>query len=378
MTFNRRQFILGSTTLTMLGSPLFSARASGLNKRNLIVVILRGGLDGLAAVPPKDRLLQKARPDISSKSVIKLTSDFSLHPELKTFHKLWKDNQAAVVHATNIPYTDRSHFEGQDVMETGSTSPYASDTGWLGRGMESIRISSFSSHAIATKRKYSNDNFFPASQEAPKLFNNIVSASLETFDKNSYAYSAIKQLSERPQSMIWDIGSKRDAANLSKIAARQLIKEDGPRVAVFDINGFDTHSGQGSEDGELAEHLSEFDSVIKNLKEGLGSEFSNSLIISLTEFGRKVEQNGGSGTEHGYGTAILMAGGLVRKSEVISDWPGLKRKDLFEGQDLNSTIDCAIYCSAMAACFDVDFDYMRRKAFWGDSLPNLTDKLFKV
>ena len=382
MTFNRRQFIIGSTTLTMLGSPLFSARASGLNKRNLIVVILRGGLDGLAAVPPKDRLLQKARPDISSKSVIKLTSDFSLHPELKTFHKLWKDNQAAVVHATNIPYTDRSHFEGQDVMETGSTSPYASDTGWLGRGMESAELAGLAVSLpmpLLLRGNIAADNFFPASQEAPKLFNNIVSASLETFDKNSYAYSAIKQLSERPQSMIWDIGSKRDAANLSKIAARQLIKEDGPRVAVFDINGFDTHSGQGSEDGELAEHLSEFDSVIKNLKEGLGSEFSNSLIISLTEFGRKVEQNGGSGTEHGYGTAILMAGGLVRKSEVISDWPGLKRKDLFEGQDLNSTIDSrAIYCSAMAACFDVDFDYMRRKAFWGDSLPNLTDKLFKV
>ena len=302
-----------------------------LIKRNLIVVILRGGLDGLAAVPPKDRLLQKARPDISSKSVIKLTSDFSLHPELKTFHKLWKDNQASVVHATNIPYTDRSHFEGQDVMETGSTSPYASGSGY--GECRISRIGSFSSHASTSEGKYNNN--FPASQEAPKLFNNIVSASLETFDENSYAYSAIRQLSERPQSMIWDIGSKRDAANLSKI--KELIKEDGPRV-VFDINGFDTHSGQGSDDGELAEHLSEFDSVIKNLKEELGS-FSNSLIISLTEFGRKVEQNGGHGTEHGYGTAILMAGGLVRKSEVISDWPGLKRKDLFEGQDLNSTID---------------------------------------
>ena len=213
MTFNRRQFILGSTTLTMLGSPLFSARASGLNKRNLIVVILRGGLDGLAAVPPKDRLLQKARPDISSKSVIKLTSDFSLHPELKTFHKLWKDNQAAVVHATNIPYTDRSHFEGQDVMETGSTSPYASDTGWLGRGMESAELAGLAVSLpmpLLLRGNIAADNFFPASQEAPKLFNNIVSASLETFDKNSYAYSAIKQLSERPQSMIWDIGTPKE------------------------------------------------------------------------------------------------------------------------------------------------------------------------
>ena len=107
-------------------------------------------------------------------------------------------------------------------------------------------------------------------------------------------------------------------------------------MAVFDINGFDTHSGQGSEDGELAEHLSEFDSVIKNLKEGLGSKFSNSLIISLTEFGRKVEQNGGSGTEHGYGTAILMAGGLKENQLFLIG--SLKRKDLFEGQDLNSTI----------------------------------------
>jgi uncharacterized protein (DUF1501 family) len=115
------------------------------------------------------------------------------------------------------------------------------------------------------------------------------------------------------------------------------------------------------------------------LKDNLGETFEDTLIVTLTEFGRKVEENGGYGTEHGYGTAILMAGGLVKKSQVYTDWPGLSKKALFEGQDLNATIDArAVYCSAMSACFDVDFNYMRKHAFWNEQLPDLTEKLFKT
>ena len=103
------------------------------------------------------------------------------------------------------------------------------------------------------------------------------------------------------------------------------------------------------------------------------------MIITLTEFGRKVEQNGGNGTEHGYGTAILMMGGLIKKAQIYSDWPGLKRQNLFEGQDLNATTDArSIYCSAMAMAFETDFEKLNRKVFWNDKLNNLQDNLFNI
>ena len=105
----------------------------------------------------------------------------------------------------------------------------------------------------------------------------------------------------------------------------------------------------------------------------------DTLIITLTEFGRKIEQNGGNGTEHGYGTAVLIMGGLVKKAQVYSDWPGLNRKNLFEGQDLNSTTDArSIYCSAMAMVFETDFEKLQRQVFWNNKLLNLQDKLFRL
>ena len=111
----------------------------------------------------------------------------------------------------------------------------------------------------------------------------------------------------------------------------------------------------------------------------MGSTFNDTLILTLTEFGRKVEQNGGNGTEHGYGTAILMMGGLIKKSQVYSDWPGLQLNNLFEGQDLNATIDArSIYCSAMAMAFETDFEKLKRQVFWNDPLVDLQDKLFQI
>ncbi len=111
----------------------------------------------------------------------------------------------------------------------------------------------------------------------------------------------------------------------------------------------------------------------------MGESFNNTLVLTLTEFGRTIKQNSGLGTEHGYGTAVLMAGGLVKKAQIYTDWPGLKRKERFEGRDLNSTIDArSIYASAMSTVFDVDFNLIRDKVFWGEKLQNLSDKLFKV
>ena len=113
--------------------------------------------------------------------------------------------------------------------------------------------------------------------------------------------------------------------------------------------------------------------------ENLGQAFDNTLILTLTEFGRTIKQNGGYGTEHGYGSAILMAGGLLKKSQVYTDWPGLKKKELFEGRDLNATIDArSVYMSAMSTCFNLDYEKIRKDVFWNEDLPDLSQKLFKT
>jgi len=118
---------------------------------------------------------------------------------------------------------------------------------------------------------------------------------------------------------------------------------------------------------------------VEELRENLGDSFNNTLILTLTEFGRTIRQNGGNGTEHGWGGAILMAGGLIKTPQVFTDWPGLKKGDLFEGRDLLSTIDArAIYNSAMAICFNVDPEKLRQEVFWGEDLQDLSEKLFKI
>ena len=111
----------------------------------------------------------------------------------------------------------------------------------------------------------------------------------------------------------------------------------------------------------------------------MGESFNNTLIITLTEFGRTIEQNGGNGTEHGYGGAILMAGGLLNRSQVFTDWPGLEKSSLVEGGDLNSTIDSrSIYASAMSSVFDTDFEKIKRDVFWDQDIKNYSEKLFKI
>ena len=375
----RRAFLTGSITVTMLGSPLFSVFAEKRKKRNLVVISLRGGMDGLSAVPPIDRALEKFRPDITVRRTLPLTSDFSLHPSLKNFHNAWKQGKAAIVHSSNIPYTMRSHFEGQDLMESGGHKPFTEYTGWLGRGMETAGLEGLAialPMPLILRSKANLDNYFPTKLSTPSP--EIMKRVSETYPDNSNLKSTIERVMMRPYSMLSGRGSRK-AYRLAGTAAKALAKPDGPRVAVFDINGFDTHAAQGGSDGEHADKLYNLDKIFGKLRENLGTSFDDTLIVTLTEFGRKIEQNGGNGTEHGYGTAVLMMGGLIKKAQVFSDWPGLKRKNMFEGQDLQATIDArSIYCSAMAMAFDTDFEKLKRQVFWNDPLLNLQDKLFSV
>ena len=383
MKITRRDF-LKTTALTSLYFAGFGGTtyANAGTKKNLVIIMLRGGMDGLCAIPIKgDKNFEKLRSKINLDRTLELTSDFDLHPALKTFKNLWDENLSAAVHATNIPYTGRSHFDGQNLMESGGKIPYQEKTGWLGRGMKTAGLTG-QGLALALPMPLlirgvpMNNNYFPVGHKLPypstlKIIQEVYKDYDEKLLSENLEIIQTRELSNTSTDSSWVLASN---------AANELSKVNGPRVAVFEVDGFDTHAAQGATNGAHADCLSDYDNIVKSLKSSMSKEaFDNTLILTLTEFGRTIKQNSSNGTEHGYGSAILMAGGLVKKAQVHTDWPGLKKKELFEGRDLNSTIDSrAIYASAMSTVFDVDFKKITKEVFWGENLQNLSDKLFKA
>ena len=385
MNCTRRDFLIGGAASVFLTGINLPSRAIAKEKKNLIIISLRGGMDGLTAVPViGDKNLIKLRKKLIVEGTHKLNSDFALHPKLNTFHELWKNNQAAFVHATSIPYTDRSHFDGQNLMESGGKVPYQEKTGWLGRGMKAANyvgegLALALPMPLLLRGVPLNDNYYPAKGSLPSntVLESLSSVYKESGEKNLQMVMDIIQ--KRPLSMMTSGRAGRNHRSLAKETAKLLRVEDGPSIAVFDLDGFDTHAGQCGDDGLHGDRLEEIDDIVEELKDNLGDSFDNTLILTLTEFGRTVKQNGGNGTDHGWGSAILMAGGLLKSAQVHTDWPGLKKSNLFEGRDLLSTLDArAVYLSAMAVCFNVEPKLLRREVFWEDNLSDLTASLFKI
>ena len=388
MKITRRDFLKGTATTLFLAGFNLPALASSSRKKNLVVIMLRGGMDGLCAVPViGDKNFEKRRKSILIENTIKLNSDFALHPRLIGFNKCWNDNTGSIVHAASIPYTQRSHFEGQNLMESGGRTPYQEKTGWVGRAM---KLANLQGDGLALSLPMplllrgipKNNNYFPGRGKLPRertleLLRSVYAESSE--DELLEMMNYIKKRKNEEMMGGTMRRGKRENKNLARQAATYLRKSDGPRVAVFEVNGFDTHAAQGGVDGSHTKSLVEMDEIINNLKDNLQEAYKDTIILTVTEFGRTIKQNGGNGTEHGYGTAIFMAGGLLKKSQVHTDWPGLKRKELYDGRDLNATIDArSVYASAMSTVFDLDFKRIQKDVFWGEDLQDLSDKLFKT
>ena len=388
MKISRRDFLKGTATTLFLAGFNLPALATSSRKKNLVVIMLRGGMDGLCAVPViGDKNFEKRRKSILIENAIKLNSDFALHPKLKAFHRCWKENTGSIVHATSIPYTQRSHFEGQNLMESGGRVAYQEKTGWVGRAMKLAKLQGDGlalslPMPLLLRGIPKNNNYFPADGRLPRkdtldLLRTVYSDSSE--DELLEMMNFIKKRKDEQMMGGSVFRDKRENRNLARQAATYLRKSDGPRVAVFEVNGFDTHAAQGGVNGTHTRCLVEMDDIISNLKENLEEAYKDTIILTVTEFGRTIKQNGGNGTEHGYGTAIFMAGGLLKKSQVHTDWPGLKRKEMYEGRDLNATIDArSVYASAMSTVFDLDFKRIQKDVFWGEDLQNFSDKLFKA
>jgi uncharacterized protein (DUF1501 family) len=388
MKISRRDFLKGTATSLFLAGFNLPALATSSRKKNLVVIMLRGGMDGLCAVPViGDKNFEKRRKSILIEDTIKLNSDFALHPRLIGFNKCWNENTGSIVHATSIPYKQRSHFEGQNLMESGGRVPYQEKTGWVGRAM---KLANLQGDGLALSLPMplllrgipKNNNYFPTWGRLPRkdtldLLKSVYADSSE--DELLQMMDFIKKRKDEQMMGGTGGGDRQKNKNLARQAAKYLRKSDGPRVAVFEVNGFDTHAAQGGVDGTHTECLVEMDEIINNLRDNLQEAYKDTIILTVTEFGRTIKQNGGNGTEHGYGTAIFMAGGLLKKSQVHTDWPGLKRKEMYEGRDLNATIDArSVYASAMSTVFDLDFKRIQKEVFWGEDLQNLSDKLFKA
>ncbi|MDC0030566.1 DUF1501 domain-containing protein [Candidatus Pelagibacter sp.] len=388
MKISRRDFLKGTATSLFLAGFNLPALATSSRKKNLVVIMLRGGMDGLCAVPViGDKNFEKRRKNILIENTIKLNSDFALHPKLIGFNKCWNENTGSIVHATSIPYKQRSHFEGQNLMESGGKVPYQEKTGWVGRAM---KLANLQGDGLALSLPMplllrgipKNNNYFPTWGRLPRkdtldLLKSVYADSSE--DELLQMMDFIKKRKDEQMMGGTGGGDRQKNKNLARQAAKYLRKSDGPRVAVFEVNGFDTHAAQGGVDGTHTECLVEMDEIINNLRDNLQEAYKDTIILTVTEFGRTIKQNGGNGTEHGYGTAIFMAGGLLKKSQVHTDWPGLKRKEMYEGRDLNATIDArSVYASTMSTVFDLDFKRIQKDVFWGEDLQDLSDKLFKA
>lgn len=364
---DRRTFLEGTLAATgawMMGfSPNTHANNDDLN---IFVMLLRGGMDGIATVQPNMELnrLKKIRKSCVIDSTLELDSNFGLHPRLKSFHDMWVKNNAAVVHATGFKYDGRSHFDGQNIMEGGFYKPYAGPDGWLGRAMELKGYSSLALNLptpLIAKSSAFSTNYFPSKfSQAPKAQIEVIN---QLWDMD-LGLSAVKDQSAMSAN---NGGRDRNPRTLAYQVAKEMLRDGGPKVGIIELSGFDTHANQGQESGMNANSLRKLDEVMNAFKFSAGKElWEKSLILTVTEFGRNVRQNGNSGTDHGIASAILLGGGAIKQSKVIADFPGLGNKDLLDNKDLRETIDSRdVYGDVLHRAFGLTKDDIRNKVFPG-------------
>ena len=365
MLISRRNFLntaLGSAFL--LGYPQLSYAAQELGKRRLIVILLRGGLDSLAALPPVgDKDFAPLRKSIQIGNAEKLDGIFAINPALNFMRKQYTEGRAAFVHATSFPYTGRSHFDGQNLMEAGSPLPNMVTTGWVGRAMAAANLGSVAFSLpipLILRGNQETTNHFPTEfMSAPDP---IYSALYEDWHKDPSFADVADKLNEKHAMNV----KGRSQTLLVSFASNQMGKENGPRVGLLDLVGFDTHALQGNEGGNQSNMIRQIDMIISDLRLQMSKYWEDTIVVTVTEFGRTASENGTKGTDHGYASCIMLAGGLLSKSQIVTDWPGLKPSSLFEGRDLKMTIDARdIYSEIVSKVFNLDPDRVSKDVFLG-------------
>jgi len=357
---SRRFFLAaGGVTIASLGLPRLAFAKADTPKR-LLFIIQRGAADGLAILAPTgDPVYRSVRgdfiPDLQTGA--KLDGFFTLHPALAETAKLYGAKQALFVHAVASPYRDRSHFDGQNVLETGGTAAYRVKDGWMNRLLGLLPRDEAKALALSST--------VPMALRGPHDVSSYAASALPGAPDDLLA--RVGRLYESDQQLhgLWTAametrmtagdpagGAGQTGAATGALAAKLLAGEGGARIAMIETGGWDTHSGQR---GRLNAQLRGLDQLVAALKAGLGQDWANTLVIVATEFGRTVAPNGTGGTDHGTASAAMLLGGAVAGGKIVADWPGLGQGALYEGRDLKPTTDLdALIGAALAQHFGLD------------------------
>jgi uncharacterized protein (DUF1501 family) len=358
---NRRDVLKSLGLAAVAGNTPGLAFATGATDAKLVLIVLRGAVDGLAvAAPYGDGKYRSVRGELAlpnpgaSGGLLKLDGMFGLHPSLVNVYQSFADGDANIVHAIASPYRDRSHFDGQDMLENGATIVGGRRDGWLNRALAQLDNRAGDETAIAlaqnTPLVLRGDNSVTswAPSKLPDADHNTLDRLQRLYAGDEFFASRLQQALRSQeiageQSDMEGTGKRgneaRQFADLMKSTARFLGTPGGPTIAVAELGGWDTHANQGATDGALANRLAALDAGLGNLRDGLGSDWRETVVVVVTEFGRTVRVNGTRGTDHGTGAAALLMGGAVDGGKVVSDWPGLGKKDLYAERDLMPTTD---------------------------------------
>jgi uncharacterized protein (DUF1501 family) len=356
---SRRALLLGGATFAAWAYLPKFARATDARDPRLIVVILRGALDGLATAAPV------GDPDYAGlHGAIALSADgphpavmldafFALHPAMPEFARMYRDKHAAVVHAVATPYRDRSHFDGQDVLESGFAGPGRVQSGWLNRALEALprgeRV--MSALAVGPTTPLVLRGAAPtvgwAPVTLPQADDDTATRLIDLYTHRDPALArALSQGLLLEKAALGDDMKPKPGGNaaaamrqVARGAAKLMAADDGPRIAALAFDGWDTHANEGGAVGRLAQLLGGLDGALAEFESGLGAHWRDTVLVVATEFGRTARINGTEGTDHGTGTIALLAGGAVKGGRVIADWPTLKPARLYENRDLAATTD---------------------------------------
>lgn len=358
--FNRRAFLgTGAAILALAGMPRIAfAQAPG--ERRFVFIIQRGAADALGTLAPTgDPAFVGLRGGFAEDfaSGARLGDFFTLHPNMTETARLFAANEALFVQAVASPYRERSHFDGQNVLETGGDAAYVIRDGWLNRLLGLLPPREARALAVSATVPMVLRGEREVSSYAPSA---LPDASDDLLGRVAVMYQGDRQLhglwnqAMATREMAGDMagGNARNAAAMAQVAAR-LLGPDGARIAVVETGGWDTHANQR---GRLGAQLRQLDAGLAALKAGLGDAWGRTLVVVATEFGRTAAPNGTGGTDHGTGAAAMLLGGAVAGGRVIADWPGLAYAQLHEGRDLKPTLGLdALLASATAQHFGLDF-----------------------
>jgi uncharacterized protein (DUF1501 family) len=393
---SRRRFLIGAGALAASATIPNALFAYTGGSSRLVVVILRGALDGLAAVPPYGdpdyaslhRELAIAAPG-GPDGALALNNTFGLHPSLSFLHERFAAGELVVFDAVASPYRDRSHFDGQNVLENGLAKPIGTADGWLNRALAALPRGGGRAGGRGGDRAVAISQNVPlilrgeaaviskSPQATPDVDEDLLARLADLYSKDDW-FSA--RLSDAVQTEKMADGaadssgmSKQSAgaaaypnrvAAVARMASELMRSDGGPEIAVIEASGWDTHANQGGAKGILATRLAGLDQGLKSLADGLGPLWPQTAVLVVTEFGRTAAVNGTRGTDHGTGGCAFLVGGAVRGGQVIADWPSLRRTALLDNRDLKPTLDLrSVFKAVLDEHMHVDANTLAKRVF---------------